>query len=269
VARRASGSPGAVAAGTARDDPSHARRALKIGEVAREAGVPVGTVKFYLREGLLPPPLSSGRNIAYYPVETIARIRLVKELQEKRFLPLKVIRALVAPSAARGEGAGGADAKLGAVRSALSAAAELTLAGLGAEGGAEARRGALSLAGDALTRDERRLLADEGILDADGGDARWAASDARIVRAIADLRALGFTRRRGFGAERLLVYSRAVRALVAEELETALSDVVEKLPPEEAPLMLSRAIDLIGVVIAELRRKALLDMIAALTPPAV
>ena len=68
---------------------------LKISEIAERADVPVATVRHYLREGLLPEPVKTSRNMAYYPPEFVDRIRLIKQLQEERFLPLKVIRELL------------------------------------------------------------------------------------------------------------------------------------------------------------------------------
>ena len=71
-----------------------AKELLKISELAELSGVPVATVRHYLREGLLPEPVKTSRNMAYYPPEFAERIRLIKQLQEERFLPLKVIREL-------------------------------------------------------------------------------------------------------------------------------------------------------------------------------
>ena len=57
--------------------------------------MPVATVRHYLREGLLPEPVKTSRNMAYYPPEFVERIRLIKQLQEERFMPLRVIRDLL------------------------------------------------------------------------------------------------------------------------------------------------------------------------------
>jgi len=68
----------------------------KISDLARETGVSTATIKFYMREGLLPKPtLKTGRNMAYYDRSFIDRIRVIKELQKKRYLPLDVIRAII------------------------------------------------------------------------------------------------------------------------------------------------------------------------------
>src|SRR5687768_10818315 len=64
-------------------------------ELAEAAGVSAGTIKHYLREGLLPEPVKTSRNMAYYPREFVERIRLIKQLQEERFLPLKVIKEIL------------------------------------------------------------------------------------------------------------------------------------------------------------------------------
>ncbi|MEA2167402.1 MAG: hypothetical protein QOF76_702 [Solirubrobacteraceae bacterium] len=68
---------------------------LKMRELAEQSGVSSGTIKHYLREGLLPEPVRTSRNMAYYPPEFVDRIRLIKRLQEERFMPLKHIRDLM------------------------------------------------------------------------------------------------------------------------------------------------------------------------------
>ena len=65
---------------------------LRAGRALRRAG---GDVRHYLREGLLPEPVKTSRNMAYYPPEFVDRIRLIKQLQEERFMPLRVIRDLL------------------------------------------------------------------------------------------------------------------------------------------------------------------------------
>ncbi len=68
---------------------------MKISQLARHSGVPAATIKYYVREGLLPGPVEKGRNIAYYDPAIIHRIQAIKELQKKRFLPLSVIREVL------------------------------------------------------------------------------------------------------------------------------------------------------------------------------
>ncbi|MFC5686758.1 MerR family transcriptional regulator [Amycolatopsis mediterranei] len=51
-------------------------------ELSAESGVPVATVKFYLREGLLPPGERTSPNQARYSAAHVRRLRLIKALTE-------------------------------------------------------------------------------------------------------------------------------------------------------------------------------------------
>ncbi len=53
------------------------------------------TVHFYIREGLLPKPRKRGRNTAEYDDSYVERIRLIKELQDRYFFPLAVIKNIL------------------------------------------------------------------------------------------------------------------------------------------------------------------------------
>jgi DNA-binding transcriptional MerR regulator len=83
-----------VARGEPRRRPRPAGR-LKMRDVERLAGVGRETIRFYIREGLLPEPERPGRNVAWYDAAFVARVRLIKELQARRFLPLRLIKAIL------------------------------------------------------------------------------------------------------------------------------------------------------------------------------
>jgi DNA-binding transcriptional MerR regulator len=68
---------------------------LKISQLAKKAGVSIPTVKHYLREGLLPRPVKTSRNMAYYSEVCVERIRSIKKIQKEKFLPLDVIKRLI------------------------------------------------------------------------------------------------------------------------------------------------------------------------------
>lgn len=72
---------------------SHSQMTWRIDDLARTAGLTVDTVRYYQREGLLPPPRREGRHVLYGP-EHLARLERVRELQEKRF-SLAAIRSLL------------------------------------------------------------------------------------------------------------------------------------------------------------------------------
>ena len=68
---------------------------MKIRDLVQHSRVSKETVHFYIREGLLPKPLKRGRNIAEYDDSYVERIRFIKELQDRHFLPLAVIKNIL------------------------------------------------------------------------------------------------------------------------------------------------------------------------------
>jgi len=71
------------------------KKLIRIRELADATGVSIQTIHYYLREGLLPPPTKTSPNMAYYNPEYVDDIRLIKELKEKRYLPLSVIKLML------------------------------------------------------------------------------------------------------------------------------------------------------------------------------
>lgn len=68
---------------------------LTIGEVAREAGLGVETVRYYEREGLVPEPERSESGYRRFPPETVERLRFIAHGKRLGF-SLKEIRELLA-----------------------------------------------------------------------------------------------------------------------------------------------------------------------------
>ncbi|HXK21892.1 MAG TPA: MerR family transcriptional regulator [Myxococcota bacterium] len=64
---------------------------MRLAELSRRSGVPRSTIKFYIREGMLPPGKSVGRNQALYGPEHLERLALIGALREVAELPLEVI----------------------------------------------------------------------------------------------------------------------------------------------------------------------------------
>jgi DNA-binding transcriptional MerR regulator len=53
---------------------------MRVGELSRRSGVPIPTIKFYLREGLLPPGVATAANQADYDEEHLRRLKLIRAL---------------------------------------------------------------------------------------------------------------------------------------------------------------------------------------------
>ncbi|GAB3294847.1 MerR family transcriptional regulator [Epidermidibacterium keratini] len=64
-------------------------------ELSRSAGVPVATVKYYLREGLLPAGERTSANQAQYDDAHVRRLRLIKALSEYGGISLGGIRHII------------------------------------------------------------------------------------------------------------------------------------------------------------------------------
>jgi DNA-binding transcriptional MerR regulator len=72
---------------------------MRIGEIAKQAGVTVDTVRFYERVGVLPTPARTESGYRDYVPETVERIRLTRELQGVGFTLSDAVDALAAHDA--------------------------------------------------------------------------------------------------------------------------------------------------------------------------
>ena len=79
---------------------------MTIGQVAREAGIGIETVRFYEREGLLEKPTRRESGYRQFHAEAVVRLRFIKQAQRLGFT-LREIRELLAlkldPHATRAE----------------------------------------------------------------------------------------------------------------------------------------------------------------------
>jgi DNA-binding transcriptional MerR regulator len=206
---------------------------LKMSELAERSGVSAGTIKHYLREGLLgqgDDVVRTSRNMAYYPPDYVDRIRTIKRLQGERYMPLRAIKdALEAAAAGRD------DERVGV---------------------AEARR-RYDIPQNVLDR-----LKDIGVLTptAKGYDA----DDLKIIEAISRFRAGGYDEALGFTVYDTLRYQEALAPLVEEEVRVLLERVAGEVSVDRAVEIVASGAeplrDLIGamhskLLLAELRRQ--------------
>ena len=73
---------------------------MRISELAQVTGVPVHTLKYYLREGLLMPGEATSRTRAEYGPEHVERVRLVRALVEHGGVGISGVRAVLGALAA-------------------------------------------------------------------------------------------------------------------------------------------------------------------------
>ncbi|WP_051793135.1 MerR family transcriptional regulator [Amycolatopsis jejuensis] len=65
-------------------------------ELSAESGIPVATIKYYLREGLLPPGERTSPNQARYGENHVQRLRLIRAMVEVGGLSVATVRDVVA-----------------------------------------------------------------------------------------------------------------------------------------------------------------------------
>jgi DNA-binding transcriptional MerR regulator len=214
---------------------------LKISELAEAADVPVATVRHYLREGLLPEPVKTSRNMAYYPPEFAERIRLIKQLQEERFMPLRVIRELL----------DSADGDVERLR-ALAETGDMLVSRVLAP---DADRTPETEVLERYEIPERALrrLTEVGVLSPD--DRGYSPSDVRIIEAISRFRSAGWNETTGFGARDVARLMRGLEPVIADELKL-LVERFSALDPERARQLVEGGAtpfpDLIGALHAKL-----------------
>ena len=69
---------------------------MTIGELSKRTGVSTQTIHYYLKEGLLPKPVKTSKTWAYYTYAHLERITMIRNLKERYFFPLKVIKGIIA-----------------------------------------------------------------------------------------------------------------------------------------------------------------------------
>jgi DNA-binding transcriptional MerR regulator len=223
--------PGSAAGATGTD-------LLRMGELAEASGVPAPTIKHYLREGLLPEPVKTSRNMAYYPPDFVDRIRLIKRLQEERFMPLKAIKAVL------DEGPDRASAMLELEDQILDRA----LAGERARTSAAEVRKRYGMPKEVLDR-----LAELGVLTPN--TRGYSPSDVTIIEAISRFRAGGYDEQIGFTVYDTLRYKKALEALVAEEVDVVMDRLAGEVPPQRVVEMLEAGAQPLKDLIAALHTK--------------
>lgn len=70
-------------------------RSMKVSELSARSGRSVPTIKYYLREGLLPPGRRTAANQADYGEEHLHRLRLITTLLDIGGLPVATVRAVL------------------------------------------------------------------------------------------------------------------------------------------------------------------------------
>jgi DNA-binding transcriptional MerR regulator len=209
-------------------------------DLCERTGLPRQVLHFYIQQGLVPAGHKTGRNMAYYGEEHVARVLLVRQLQHERFLPLRAIRALLE---ARAEAFSPAQRRL--LHEVEGHLGPL----LGARRARPETLDAAALLGRlGLERDDLDGMLEAGLLAATtdaAGRTLVAADDAWMLERWAELRRAGFTRALGFRARDLAILDEGMSAMFARELGLLVPRLAH-LPAAEVAAMVARALPLIN-----------------------
>ncbi len=182
---------------------------LKMKELAEVTGVSGGTIRYYIQQGVLPQPVKTHKNMAYYDEGYIRRIRMIKELQKSRFLPLDIIRTMLADMDFSREG----DYK------ALVREIDKPLLENGhGHGAATAMSPAELSAHTGLSPEEITSLVrlDMILPDAEG---RFDPESIRLTEIVAELRKVGLSQDLDFQVEHLRIHMDLIEFLARKELD--------------------------------------------------
>jgi DNA-binding transcriptional MerR regulator len=223
---------------------------LKMSELAERSGVSAGTIKHYLREGLLgegEDVIRTSRNMAYYPASYVERIQLIKRLQEERFMPLRVIRELLSGDPER-------------------AARMLELEDRILERAIEAgESGRISKARARETYDVPANVLDrlEELSVLTPNSRGYDADDIAIIEAISRFRAGGYEQAIGFTVYDTLRYREALQPLVEEEVRVLLERLPGTVEVERAVEIIASGAEPLRELIGAMHSKLLLAALRA------
>jgi len=218
---------------------------LKMSELAERSGVSAGTIKHYLREGLLGGAdeiVRTSRNMAYYPPGFVERIRLIKRLQEERFMPLRLIKGVMEGDPSR-------------------AAALVELEDRILERATAQREGTRVSAAEVRLRYDvpqnvlDRLAELEVLTPTSRG---YDADDVKIIEAISRFRAGGYDERLGFTVFDTLRYREALAPLVREEVRTLLERLAGEVSVDRAAQIIASGAEPLRELVGAMHSKMLL-----------
>ena len=220
---------------------------MKMRELEQRSGVGRETIRYYIRMGLLPEPARPKSNVADYADEHVRRLGVIKRLQAERYLPLGFIKQVL-------------DRPTSGEIAALPGLEGMLAASLGVA----AANGGTSLADAAvqtgLTPAELEVLVRDRVVEVQGG--ALAPIDLAIAKAWGRVRASGYNPDAGFFAEDAALYVAALEPLTRREIERFYGRLAGSGTLEDAARMAQAGIELINDLIALLRTRMLLGLVA-------
>jgi DNA-binding transcriptional MerR regulator len=218
---------------------------MRMRELEKRTGVGRETIRYYIREGLLPEPDRASRNSASYSDDHVARLKVIKRLQDERFLPLAVIKTLLDAD----------DGDRWLAPAAFPQLDSMLRARLDADNGRISIE--TVLAGLGHSREELAELVSEKLIEIDA-DGSVTARDAAILRVLDELRVTGFTNDTGMRDGMMRVYADFIEWVTAQEMRFFFEHTAGKVDEAEALDMAERGIASINELLSLMRTRAIL-----------
>jgi DNA-binding transcriptional MerR regulator len=218
---------------------------MKISELAKRTQVSKETIHYYVRERLLPRPRKLGRNVAEYNESYVHRIRLIKELQDHRFLPLSLIKRILKYEKDSPERESFLELQTDYFRPVDQLLPTNVV-------GEEAFRKATGLGRKCLSN-----LEEWEIITPELGDGRktYSQDDVSLGKVVMDMDRIGLGARDGFDSTALKYYSDAFRKIVKMAHRYYMQAVLGRLSPEEYSQRRVQATEIMSVFFYHLYRK--------------
>ena len=218
---------------------------MKIRDLVQRTRVSKETVHYYIREGLLPKPRKRGRNIAEYDDSYVERIRLIKELQDRYFLPLAVIKNILKNQEKSSEG----QSFLNLRREYFRPVDQFLPSEISGE---EPFLKATGLGKKWLGKmEEWKIIAPE----VRNGQKVYAQDDITIGRLIVEMDNIGLGGREGFDPEALKHFRDKFREIVVMSHKYYIEAALGKLSPEEFSKRTVQGREIMSVFFYHLYRK--------------
>lgn len=219
---------------------------MRMRDLEKASGVGRETIRYYIREGLLPEPLRTSRNSASYSDAHVKRLRTIKRLQEERFLPLAVIRSLL----------DGDDGDRWLAPEAFPML-DAMLAGRLEQGNpGRVPVETLAIAPDLIVQHTA-----DGVVTVDA-DGTVSARDAAILGLINQLSDIGFSEDLGFNGHQMKLYNDLIDWLTTQELRLFLEHTAGQVGEAKALEMAEQGVAVVNELLSQLRTRAILRKLA-------
>ena len=191
-------------------DKTKARYRMK--DLVEKTGFRRETIHFYIAEGLLPPPVKKQRNSAWYGEEHLSRLDAIRDLQQRQFLPLKAIKAILNDEQEH--------SYTGEQRRMLEALKTRFHDQLPQHDERLVEVGPLALR-TGVTLEEITEFAEVGAIDLHGSGerARIPEQDAVLIECWGALRELGCSAERGFSPRDFEIFNNVMSILLDQEIK--------------------------------------------------